>query len=329
MRRTTIVLPLIYAIILTLASCSDKNHINSGAVWGTTYRITYSAPRDLGDSIVSVMKDIEDELSMFAPSSTVSRINRNEDVEVGEAFRQVFQLSKKISLISGGAFDPTVGPLTDLWGFGTVKSDSVITPDDDTLAAALATVGIERCRLDGAKVIKPSPETRFDFSSVAKGYGVDAIAGMLKRNGVTDFLVEIGGEIVTSGQNPRGQVWRVQIDAPIAESTDHVAMYVIPLDNRAVATSGNYRNFRQTADGRIGHTLDPRSGRPVESSTLSTTVIAPDCATADALATACMVMPHALALEMIERMPGVEALIAVAAPDSITLLPSSGFPDAL
>lgn len=329
MLRTAIVLPLIYAIILTFASCSNKNHINSGAVWGTTYRIVYTAPDDLGDSIVAVMKDIDDQLSMFSPSSVVSRINRNEDAEIGESFRNVFELSQKISALSDGAFDPTVGPLTELWGFGTVKTDSIVSPDEETLMAALSTVGIDRCRIEGSKIIKPSPDTRFDFSSVAKGYGVDAVADMLKRNGVRDFLVEIGGEIVTSGLNPRQQIWRVQIDAPISDSPDHVAMYIIPLDNSAVATSGNYRNFRQTADGRIGHTLDPHSGRPVESSTLSATVIAPDCATADALATACMVMKSSSALKMIENLPDVEALIAIAAPDSITLLQTSGFPESI
>ena len=150
---------------------------------------------------------------------------------------------------------------------------------------------------------------------------------MLRRNGISDFLVEIGGEIAASGSNPRNQTWRVQIDAPVAAAAEHVAMYIIPLDNAAVATSGNYRNFRKTSDGTIGHTINPHSGRPVKSSTLSATVIAPDCATADALATACMVMTPSDALEMIEKLPSVEALIAVAASDSIRLLPTSGFPE--
>ena len=326
MTRTSLALPLIYAIILTLASCSDKNQINSGAIWGTTYHITYSSPDNLGDSILTVMNDIELQLSMFASSSLVSRINRNEDVSVGDSFRRVFEISQKISALSDGAFDPTVGPLTDLWGFGNVRSDSVIMPENAAIDAALSTIGINRCTINNGKVIKPSPDTRFDFSSVAKGYGVDEIARMLSRNGVKDYLVEIGGEIIASGHNPKRQTWRVQIDAPVSDSLAHISMYVIPLDNAAVATSGNYRNFRKTTDGSIGHTIDPRTGYPVRSSTLSATVISPDCATADALATACMVLPSDKALEMIEKLPGAEVLLAVAAPDSIKLIKSSGFP---
>lgn len=326
MTRFSFALPLIYAIIVTLASCSNKNQINSGAVWGTTYRIVYSAPDNLGDSIIAVMNDIEQHLSMFSPSSTVARINRNEDIPVGDSFTEIFNLSRKISDLSDGAFDPTVGPLTDLWGFGTVKTDSAVIPDDSTLQAALATVGIARCSIVDGKIVKPSPDTRFDFSSIAKGYGVDAIAAMMRRNGIKNFLIEIGGEIAASGQSPRREAWRVQIDAPVEGGPGHVAMYVIPLSDAAVATSGNYRNFRNTADGRIGHTLDPHSGRPVQTSTLSATVIAPDCATADALATACMVMPADKALRMIENLPLTEALIAIAVADSISLLKTPNFP---
>lgn len=326
MTRTVLALPLIYTLLLTCASCNNKNHVNSGSVWGTTYRIVYNSPHDLGDSVIAVLNDVGQQFSMFSPTSLVSRINDNDDVKTSDSFRYLFGLSQHISQLSGGAFDPTVAPLTDLWGFGRIKTDSVTQPDPDAIRAAVETIGINRCRIENSKVIKPSPLTRFDFSSVAKGYGVDAVAEMLRRNGATDFLVEIGGEIVARGSNPAGRVWHVQIDAPLFDTPEHVAMYVIPLENAAVATSGNYRNFKPSANGRIGHTLDPRTGYPVGSSTLSATIIAPDCATADALATACMVMPLDKAFEMIEGLPDVEALIAFASPDSVCLRTSTNFP---
>lgn len=327
MSRTALALPLIYTLLLTCASCNNKKHINSGSVWGTTYRIVYNAPHDMGDSVIAVLNDVGQQFSMFSPTSLVSKINNNDDVEVGDSFSYLFRLSQRISELSGGAFDPTVAPLTDLWGFGRVKTDSVVQPDPEAIREAVASIGINRCSIENSKMIKPSPLTRFDFSSVAKGYGVDAVAGMLRRNGATDILVEIGGEIVARGKNPSGRVWHVQIDAPIYDTQQHVAMYVIPLENAAVATSGNYRNFKPSSNGRIGHTLDPHTGYPVETSTLSATVIAPDCATADALATACMVMSLDKALEMIERIPETEALIAFASSDSICLRTSTNFPE--
>lgn len=326
MHRLYLAMPLIYALLLTFASCGNKIHQNSGSVWGTTYHITYSAPVDLGDSIISVMSDIEQELSMFLPSSTVSRVNRNEDITVGRDFADVFLLSQKINTISRGAFDPTVGPLTDIWGFGTKNGDNTTIPDQQQIDSILSSVGISGCRLEGAEVIKKSPDTRFDFSSVAKGYGVDAIAGMLSRNGCNDYLVEIGGEIVARGLNPDGKIWKVQIDAPVSDTPDHVSMLVIPLDNAAVATSGNYRNFRMVEGRQIGHTLDPHTGYPAHSTTLSATVIAPDCATADALATACMVLDADEALDMIDALDGIDVLLATAAADSLEIRYSRNFP---
>ena len=305
---------LIYIIIPYLTSCAGKNYENSGAAWGTTYHIVYTAPRELGDSIVAVMAQVEDELSMFKPTSTVSRINRGEDIAVGEMFREVFTLSQEISRLSGGAFDPTVGPLTNLWGFGTKSPDSLSTPSDSLIAEVLQAVGIADCRLEGDRIVKKHPMTVFDFSSVAKGYGVDAVAAMLTRNGATDYLVEIGGETRTSGLNAKGRPWRIQIDAPTSGDAGHERLLVISPGDRAVASSGNYRNYRDTPEGRIGHTINPATGRPSVTSTAATTVIAPDCATADALATACMVMQPDSAIAMIELLPDTEAMIIIAAP---------------
>ncbi len=257
----------------------------------------------------------------------MSRINRNEgDVSVGNAFADVFNLSRDISRITSGAFDPTVGPLTNIWGFGTASIDPSSTPTQQAIDSVLTSVGIIDCHIDGSRIIKKTPDTQFDFSSIAKGYGVDAVAAMLARNGCRDYLVEIGGEIVAHGVNPRGKQWQIQIDAPTSDAETHEAMIIIPISNAAVATSGNYRNYRIADGKRIGHTLDPRTGRPAESATLSATIVAPDCATADALATACMVMDAENAIKIIEQMPDTEALLAVASSDSIALIRSSRFP---
>lgn len=327
MNRKNLTFPLIYALLAILTSCGEKNFENSGAVWATTYHITYSSTHDLGDSIIAVMRQVENELSMFADSSTVSRLNRGEDPDVGPMFRDVFTLSKKINALSSGAFDPTVGPLTDLWGFGRRKLPDKAVPTQAEIDSALRHVGIVDCRLVGNKIEKKHPSTVFDFSSVAKGYGVDAVAAMLARNGVTDYMVEIGGEISARGVNPRGMTWRIQIDAPVEGDAVHSRMYVLELDNAAVATSGNYRNFRNTYSGRVGHTIDPHSGIPVATTTAAATVIAPDCATADALATACMVLEADKALEMIEKLDRTEALLAVSSGDSLILRMTSGFPE--
>lgn len=329
MTRNLLTLALIYCLTLAFASCREKNYVNSGTTWGTTYNISYTAPRDLGDSIIAVMAQIDSELSMFNPSSTVSQINNNTKLEASPMFVDVFNLSVQISRLSGGMFDPTVGPLTDLWGFGRRQQPDSLIPTTAEIDNALDAVGIADCRIDNRRVLKKSPATIFDFSSVAKGYGVDQVAEMLRRNGASSYLVEIGGEISASAARPDGRLWHIQIDAPIMGDDIHSRMYLIELSQRSVATSGNYRKFRQTADGIVGHTLDPLTGRPVVSSTLSATVIAPDCATADALATACMAMNADSALTMIEALPDVEALIAVARSDTLTILKTSSFPSPL
>lgn len=331
MSPNRLLIALIYIVCMTFASCGVKNQQNDGAVWGTTYHISYRSDRDLGDSIVATMRRVELEFSMFDKQSTVSRINRNDAVVLSDEFISLFNLAKETNAISGGAFDPTVGPLTDLWGFGTKDVSNAGEPTQTEIDSALLTVGIDSCHIADRRMIKKHDSTRFDFSSIAKGYGVDAVAAMLRRNGCENFLVEIGGEVITSGVNPDGREWHIQIDAPVEDRDDpsHSPLYLIVLNGRAVATSGNYRNYRDVSGGRIGHTLDPRSGHPVTSPTVSATVIAGNCALADALATACMVMPAEKAMEMIERLDKTEALIAVSEQGALKLLKSSGFPESL
>ncbi|MDE6403474.1 MAG: FAD:protein FMN transferase, partial [Muribaculaceae bacterium] len=195
------------------------------------------------------------------------------------------------------------------WGFGFGDQKST-SPDDAVIDSVLATVGIADCHIVGDSIVKKHPDTTFNFSAVTKGYGCDMIAAMFRRNGVGNYLIEIGGEIALNGHNRRGKPWRVMIDAPVDSVAGHRGLLTIEPEQGGVATSGNYRNYRDMPDGRrIGHTISAVTGRPVVTNTLSATVIAPDCATADALATACMAMHPDSAVSMIRALPATELIL--------------------
>lgn len=318
-----------------LCACSSSPEVRqmSGTTWGTTYHITYSSPDNLSTQVLEQMHRIDSTLSMFNPDSEVSRINvSTEPTRVSKSFLDVFEVSCRANRLSSGAFDPTVAPLVDLWGFG--RNDRLkASPDSAEIASSLERVGINRCSVSSDSVLtKAHPLTEFDFSAVAKGYGVDCIAQVFTRARVHNYMVEVGGEIALSGKNPRGDLWRIQIDAPITSDTlAHQRLTVLALTDCCIATSGNYRRFRTTPEGTFGHTISPSTGTPVSSSTLSATVIAPSCAMADALATACMAMPHDKAIAMIDSLPGTSAMLVIASPDSqagpFRLIASKSWPE--
>lgn len=291
-------IPAVAALIFMVgASCARQQwHTASGYVWGTTYHVRYLADRNLDDSVVAVADSVSESLSMFSPTSTVARVNRNESDTVDSRFKEVYELSVRVNRASGGRFDPTVAPLTDLWGFGR-RGRSEEIPDSAAVASALSKVGITKSRIVADRLIKPD-SMEFDFSAVAKGYGVDCVAAMLRRNGSENFMVEIGGEIVLAGHNPAGSFWKIQIDAPVVGSEPgDSALTVLELTDCAIATSGNYRNFRSTDS--LGHTINPLTGYPAPKEILSATVIASSCAVADALATALMASPRAVSDSLI------------------------------
>lgn len=307
---------VILAAMVMMHSCDTRKPFRSaeGVVWNTVYHITYSSNVSLDDSIQAVMKMVEMSLSAFNDSSVVGRINRNESYATDSMFRKVFLESSRISAVSGGAFDPTVGALVNLWGFGT-EGDKTDPPTAAVLDSARRLVGINDCRLDSAGfMVKKDSLTTFNFSAIAKGFGVDEIGRMMKRNGVDDYMIEIGGEIAVAGNSPRGSLWRIRIDAPVecADSVIHGNMGVVEVSDCGIATSGNYRNYRVIDGKSMGHTIDPFTGEPARSGILSATVISPECMTADALATACMVMPLDSAVAMVESQKGVSAMFVTA-----------------
>lgn len=324
LKRIALILPLISALFLISASCSDKYFTNDGCTWGTTYHIVYRSHVNLADSVEAVMSHIDGSLSLFNPESALSAVNCGLTDSVDADFVRVFACAARVHALSGGMFDPTVAPVADLWGFG--PAGDVLAPDSAALASALKRVGLGSCRVENGMIVRADSLTSFDFSALAKGYGVDCIAEMLERNGCADYMVEVGGEIVAAGRNPSGKAWRIQIDAPVAEVHSRFDVVELGPARMALASSGNYRNFRVDSLGvRYGHTISPLDGRPVRTATLAATVSAADCMTADALATAAMCVAPDSALTMLAE-AGARGLLILADGDSLRALTTPQFP---
>ncbi|MCM1504870.1 MAG: FAD:protein FMN transferase [Muribaculum sp.] len=318
-------------ILVAMWGCdNDKPYRRyEGVAWNTSFHITYASNVSLDDSIRTLMNTIEMSLSPFNVNSLLSKVNRNESDSIDELIRRVFEKSIWVNKISGSKFDPTLGPLINLWGFGTASI--TVLPDKGDVDSVMKYVGIADCRLIGEdRIAKKDSLTEFNFSAVAKGYGCDLVSQMLLRNGCKDYMVEVGGEIVVNGLSPRKGPWRVMIDAPIpsTDSIIHDGMAVIEVDSCSLATSGNYRNYRLIDGQMVGHTIDGETGYPANSRILSVTVIAPECIIADGLATACMAMDLDDAFQMIDSLPDTEALFVTMSPDrQWELHPTVGFPE--
>lgn len=304
-----------FIAILLFTSCvgGNKQYKAEGVAWNTQYHITYSASKPLNDSIQPILREVELSLSPFCPNSLITRINKWEDVEVDSMLAKVFDTSKQINTWSKGMFDPTVSPIINLWGFGYKNYGKA--PTQSQIDNALCFVGIDSRFIVDNRIKKKHPRTEFNFSAITKGYGCDMIGKMMRRNGCNDYMIEIGGDMVIAGKNPQGKPWRVMIDAPIENDTSisHSKAAVIEVTDCGIATSGNYRNFKKDSQGKkIGHTINPKTGYPAPTSTLSATVIAPNAMIADALATACMAMPLDDAIKMIEALPTISAMFITA-----------------
>lgn len=269
-------------------SCSkNENYVKAeGIIWNTAYHITYKGPDNLKDSILPLLNQVGKSLSVFDKTSLVTKLNNGTDVKADYHLIKVYDESLRINRLSNGLFDPTVSPLIDAWGFGIGH-----TPNQDTIAidSVMQFIGISKTYRNGSFIIKKDPRIKFNFSAIAKGYGCDAVGEMFKRNGVSDFMVEIGGEISLSGKSPSGNDWVIAIDAPIEDKNpgEETAL-ILSISDVAIATSGNYRNYRKDGENKTGHTISPKTGRPFIGEILSATAIAENCMEADALATACM-----------------------------------------
>ena len=275
---------------------------DEGMVFGTIYHITYQSDTNYQKEIEAELQKVDNSLSPFNKTSIISRVNRNEKVEVDEMFSEVFQLAEKISGDTDGAFDITVAPMVNAWGFGFKTGNP---PTRQTIDSLRAIVGFHTVSLQDGYVIKKNPKTMLDCSAIAKGYGTDVVARFLKKKGVQNFMVEIGGEIVVNGNSEKLQPWRIGINKPTDDSlnTSQAIQDVVSVSNIAMATSGNYRNFYYKNGKKYAHTIDPKTGYPVQHNILSATVFADDCATADAYATSFMVLGLDGAKKILEKHP--------------------------
>ena len=278
-------------IILTLASCHKRAEYkkSAGKIFGTYYAITYQSSEDLSMGMKEVMDNVNNSLSTFNKNSVISKINSNEDVVLDSLFINMFTKAIEISELTEGAFDITVAPLVNAWGFGFKPNEEKQWLSAAEVDSIKQFVGYKKVWIEGEKVVKSDPRVQLDASAIAKGYGCDLVAEYLRAMGCENFMVDIGGELVISGVNPNGKKWRVGVSKP-ENTTDANVVEVLEITDCAVATSGNYRQFYYTEDGMVGHTIDPRTGRPAVNNIVSATIIAPTCMEADALATAAMVV---------------------------------------
>ncbi|MFH2203877.1 MAG: FAD:protein FMN transferase [Elusimicrobiota bacterium] len=332
--------PLLAAAALACAQPAPTAVKLEGRTMGTSYHITLAEtmPPDrqgrLKSDIDILLAAINKKMSTYDPESELSRFNRSisrQPFSVSPETLDVVRTARRIAEETRGAFDPTIGPLVDLWGFGPAARSKEL-PGDTAIAAARSHTGYRRLKTwDTPPALgKDISSLRVDLSAIAKGYGVDAVARLIKARGHQNFMVEIGGEVFAQGKNPRGRPWRIGIDTPHdgAPPGGQFSAFV-SLHNAALATSGGYRNF-YTRDGRrYAHFIDPRTGRPVEHGLASVSITAPTCMEADAAATAVMVLGAERGRGFIEEHPGWEALfISADEKGGFTVTSTPGFPRA-
>lgn len=281
---------------------------NSGNVFGTTYNITYQYEENIETEIKEVLQKVDNSLSTFNESSVISHVNRNESVELDKMFVEVFDMARRVSDDTDGAFDITVAPLVNAWGFG-FKNGTF--PTAETVDSLKRIVGYKKIKIANGKIIKDNPDIMLDCSAIAKGYGCDMVARLLQSKGIKNFMVEIGGEVVTSGISEKRMPWKIGVTKPTDDSLNinQELQTVLNVTDMAMATSGNYRRFYYKNGRKYAHTIDPKTGMPVQHNILSATVISKTCAIADAYATSFMVMGLEKTKKILERHPEMMAYI--------------------
>ena len=297
-----LILLIVGTVLIVRQQQSLPYQQSSDFIFGTAYKIVYQHDKDLSKEIREELMKVDYSLSPFNEKSVITAVNQNRDVVLDTLFLDVFTKAMEISRETDGAFDITVAPLVNAWGFG-FKNETRPTPRQ--VDSLLQIVGYKKVRLEDNKIIKQDRRMMLDCSAIAKGYGVDVVARYLRSLGIRNFMVEIGGEVVTSGVNPQRLPWRVGVVKPSEDSlnVNNELQTILNVTDKAMATSGNYRNFYYKNGKRFAHTIDPKTGFPVQHSLLSATVLADECAVADAYATSFMVMGLERAKKLLERHP--------------------------
>lgn len=327
---------LVLFLLLFIWSCQsdpsggDRSYQElQGQTMGTTYLVKYydQEGRNFQQEIDEALKNLNLEVSTYIPNSTISAFNQSErgialdyNPNGGDAYDNIHFLANlkvalEISELSGAAFQPTIMPLVNYWGFGYTEKRAVSAVDSIKVEALMANVGLDKVRLGMDSLLKELPGVQLDFSALAKGYGVDMLGVILESYEVKDYFVEIGGEILARGESPRGDAWKAGISVPSTEALPQELAATTPLLDQAIATSGNYRNYYELEGEKYGHTINPVTGYPEKNNLLSASVITDNCTRADALATAFMVLGPDKALALAKQLEGVEAYFIVGKPD--------------
>ncbi len=320
-----VALAILMLCLLLPAGCDLRREVSfTGPTMGTHYNIKviaepFSATEKLHRAIRRRLEEINRSMSTYLPDSEISRFNALQQAgapfPISRHFLSVMQTAARIHRLSEGAWDGTVMPLVDLWGFGRTPQESKV-PSPSAIAEQLAQVGFDHIGIDEQGFLtKARTPLSLDLASIAKGFGADQVATVIRERGYLDFLVEVGGEVVAAGSRLDGQPWRVGINLPRPDAPADTVYRVVALRDRAFATSGDYRNFFQSGGRRYSHIIDPRSGYPVDNHVASVSILAPNCTLADGLATAVMVMGLEKGLEMLRELEDVQGLVVVQAPD--------------
>ncbi len=308
---SVVLIVIILLVVLFLPKDKKEYKKISGFIQGSTYHITYEykVGKDLQPEIDKLLHNFDLSVSEFVPNSLISRINQNDStVLADDIFVEVFNKSLEVNRSTNGAFDITVGPIINAMGFGYTKASNI---DSLMIDSLLYFVGMEKVRLAGRKVIKTNPSVKLDFNALAQGYSVDLVCRLLEKKNVVNYLVEIGGELRAKGVNSKGEDWKIGIDKPAEGNMEEgkTLQAILKLKGKALATSGNYRKFYIKNGKKYAHIINPKTGYPALSNLLSTSVMADDCITADAYATALMVFGLDKSITFLSAHPELGALL--------------------
>ncbi|HJH60665.1 MAG TPA: FAD:protein FMN transferase [Bacteroidetes bacterium] len=295
---------LIMMMILTSCNAPERKQY-TGVTQGSYYSVIYYDERDFSDEIDSILKDVENSVSLWQENSIIRKVNENKDVIVDKIFIDNFNWAVKAAEFSDGLFDATIAPLVSAWGFHYKKE---IALTDKMIDSILELVDYRKIRIEEGRVIKDNENMSLDFNAVAQGYTADIIGEYLYSQGINNYLVDIGGEITAKGVKPNGETWKIGIEKPAPDkNAERVIQMKIELKDKAVVTSGSYRKYIEKDNVRYSHSIDPRTGQPVEHNLLSATIIADNAAWADCLASICMIAGMEKASELLKN-EDVEAL---------------------